>query len=339
MKFRNLIKFLTSEETRLIASIVGDARKAYRLSFIATAHREGIFRAIGTDGASVEMIAESLGITENQSGLKAWLDLGVSLGELSHDVDGYRVAGRLSRRLLSPANDPSLALLQEIADLHDLYVKRTPKLLREGRRFPMATIDGPLIARSSRTLEPLVSEAVEQTVPKLGIIRLLEIGCGSAIYIRQACELNPTLTALGLELDPDVAEIAQRNIYEWRLQDRVRVEATSILDFESSERFDLATLHNNIYYFPLDSRVGLLRKILGLLRPGGQLLITSSCQNDSPVTHALNITGAMTEGMGVLPEAGGLIRQIEEAGFVNVSGKRLIPFGGYYAFVAERGLT
>jgi SAM-dependent methyltransferase len=337
MRLRKLFKFLTSEETRLLTSIVGDARRFYRICFVATAHNEGVYRAIGSGSATVEMIAESLGVTENHSGLKAWLDLGVSLGELSHDINGYRVSGRLSRHLLSPANDPSLAFLQEIADLHDLYLKRTPKLLREGRRFPMATIDGPLIARSSRTLEPLVSESVEQTVPNQGEIRLLEIGCGSAIYIRQACERNPSLTALGLELDPEVAEIAQRNVREWQLKDRVRIEAKSILDFESSERFDLATLHNNIYYFQVSARVGLLQKVLGLLKSGGQLLITTGCQDGNPITHALNITGAMTDGMGVLPEADGLLRQLEEAGFANVSGKRVIPFGGYYAFRAVRG--
>ncbi len=311
MKLRTLFKLIAGAEARLLTSIIGDARKFYRISFVATAHKEGIYRAIGSNSASAEVIAESLGIRDNLSGLKAWLDLGVSLGELSYDLDGYRAAGRLSRQLLSPANDPSLAFLLEIADLHDLYIKRTPRLLREGRRFPLATIDGPLIARSSLTLEPLVSLAVEQTVPKHGDIRLLEIGCGSAIYIRQACELNPTLTALGLESDPEVAEMAQQNVHDWRLKDRVRIEAKSILDYESSEHFDLATLHNNIYYFPVGARVALLQKVFGLLKPGGQLLITTGCQNGNPVMHALNITGAMTEGMDVLPDVGGLRRQLE----------------------------
>jgi len=337
MKLRTLFKLIASAEAKLLTSIIGDARKFYRISFVATAYNEGIYQAIGSDSASVEVIAESLGITDNHSGLRAWLDLGVSLGELSHDINGYRVAGRLSRQLLSPANDPSLAFLQEIAYLHDLYIKRTPRLLREGRRFPMAVIDGPLIARSSLTLEPLVNEAVEQTVPKQGEIRLLEIGCGSAIYIRQACERNPSLTALGLESDPKVAEIAQRNIHDWRLKDRVRIEATSVLDFESSEPFDLATLHNNIYYFPVSARVGLLQKLFGLLKPGGRLLITTGCQDGNPVMHALNITGAMTEGMGVLPEVDGLLRQLDKAGFTNARGKRLIPTASYYAFRAVRG--
>jgi len=39
------------------------------------------------------------------------------------------------------------------------------------------------------------------------------------------------------------------------------------------------TLHDNVYYFPVDARVDLLRRFLGLLKPGGQLLITSGCQD------------------------------------------------------------
>ena len=43
----------------------------------------------------------------------------------------------------------------------------------------------------------------------------------------------------------------------------------SILDFKCSAPFDLATLHQNIYYFPVDTRVELLQTLLGLLKPGG----------------------------------------------------------------------
>jgi len=47
----------------------------------------------------------------------------------------------------------------------------------------------------------------------------------NAVYIRPAAARNPELTAVGLELRPGVAAMARDN---------------------------LATLHNNIYYFPVD---------------------------------------------------------------------------------------
>ncbi len=317
--------------------IMRDARVFYRLSFVTTAYEQGVYQAIGDGAASIESIAVALGIKENHEGLRIWLDLGVSIGELARDGHGYRIAGRLSRQLQSPANDAILALLQEIVGLQYQYVRRTPEILREGRLFPFAMIDAPLIARGSRTLEPFVSEAVEEAVPRERDVRLLEIGCGSGIYIRLACQLNPTLTALGLELDAEVAEMAQRNIRDWGLEHRVSVEARSVLDYQSSEQFDIITLHNNIYYFPVDARVDLLQRLGGLLKSGGRLLITTACQGGDPGMLALDLECAMTEGMGVLPEVNGLLGKLKAAGFVDVRSKRLIPFISYYAFLGEHG--
>ena len=72
MKLRTLFKLIASAEARLLTSIIGDARKFYRISFVATAYKEGIYKAIGSGSASVEVIAESLGITDNHGGLRAW---------------------------------------------------------------------------------------------------------------------------------------------------------------------------------------------------------------------------------------------------------------------------
>ena len=52
--------------------------------------------------------------------------------------------------------------------------------------------------------------------------------------------------------------------------------------------------------------------------------------------HSLNLWGAMTEGMGVLPEVDGLLGQLGEAGFGNARGKKLVPFTTYHAFNAMR---
>ena len=43
--------------------------------------------------------------------------------------------------------------------------------------------------------------------------------------------------------------------------------------------FDLATLHNNIYYFPVAERVSLLRHVRGFLRPGGRGAIVEPLGN------------------------------------------------------------
>ncbi len=43
----------------------------------------------------------------------------------------------------------------------------------------------------------------------LSLSGLLEVGCGSGIYIKRACELNPLLTAVGLEVQQSVADFTR----------------------------------------------------------------------------------------------------------------------------------
>src|SRR6185436_7922231 len=111
-----------------------------------------------------------------------------------------------------PASDPVAALLVEAATLHQRLILDTPGRLRASRPFTLADQDGALVARSSRTLEPIVCDAVDDVVPRRGTLRLFEIGCGSGIYIRHAATRNPELTALGLELQPEVATVARENV-------------------------------------------------------------------------------------------------------------------------------
>jgi SAM-dependent methyltransferase len=196
-------------------------------------------------------------------------------------------------------------------------------------------MDGRLIARSSRILEPLIFEMVDSVIPDVGEFRMLEVGCGSGIYIRRACLRNPDLKAVGLEIQPDVADFARQNLESWGIGQRVRVDTGDIRNYECIEPFDLVTLHNNIYYFPLSERLDLLRRLAGFLKPGGKLLLTTGCQG-SQATLVLNLWGVMTEGSGPLPVAGELFQLIEQAGFVSTQQYSLMPGQSFYAFVGTR---
>src|SRR6202043_2373160 len=121
-----------------------------------------------------------------------------------------------------------------------------------GELFSLADQDGELIARSSRVLEAFQAEVIQREVPDRGALRLLEIGCGSGVYLRYAANRNPSLTALGLELQPAVAEMARKNLRNWGLEARVSVEDGDFRERTPGELFDVATLYNNIYYFPVE---------------------------------------------------------------------------------------
>ena len=155
---------------------------------------------------------------------------------------------------------------------------------------------------------------MDSVVPEKGVIHLLEVGCGSGVYIRRACLRNPELQAVGLELQPDVADLARKNLQAWGLAERVRVDTGDIRNYTSPERFDLVTLHNNIYYFPIPERLDLIRRLAHFLNPGGKILVTTACQG-YPSTEMLNLWGQMTEGMGALPEPDDVCELMSLSGF------------------------
>ena len=169
-------------------------------------------------------------------------------------------------------------------------------------------------------------------IPSRGPFRLLEIGCGSGAYIRWASQRNPELTAVGVELQEAAAALAGENIASWGLTGRVTVEVGDIRRRTPAADFDLATLHQNIYYFPAADRPALLRHVRGFLKPGGRLLLTTECRGDSTAAAVLDLWGAMTAGCGRLPAPDELVAQLEAAGFAGVAAHSLIPGESFYAF-------
>jgi 4-hydroxy-2,2'-bipyrrole-5-carbaldehyde O-methyltransferase len=336
MKLTTLISMLRSGQLNQALALQKTITEFYRACFLAAALNEGLLQRMAPGPASLESLQQASGSQLPAAKLAAWLEVGVALGELRHDSNGYTLRGRLARRLVQPDADPQRAILQEIVILHHNLLTETPARLRQGRLLELSDSDGELIARSSRLLEPLVCEAVDAAVPAMGPLSLLEVGCGSGIYIRHACRRNPQLTALGLELQPQVAEFARANLAAWGLAERVSIETGDIRGLSPAQPFDLLTLHNNIYYFPRDEWPALLLHLKHLLRPGGRLLLTTSCLGGSAPVMMLNLWGEMTAGCGPLPDPQALAALLRAAGFDRVQVKSLLPGQSFYMFLATQ---
>jgi len=126
--------------------------------------------------------------------------------------------------------------------------------------------------------------------------------------------------------------LVRKNIADWRLGGRVRVENADIRRYRAENGVDLVTFYNLIYYFPLAERVHVLRMLAGNLRPGGRLLVTTLCRMNTPSIESMNLWSTMTEGCGPLPGKDEIIGMLRDAGFVDVKSRRLIP--GFYLYDA-----
>jgi len=340
MRWRTVIEVLRAGQTRTLLRAMRLATPFYRLVWLVTAFREGLLERLAGRPASLGELASEMALDPaDHDWLRAWLELGLRLRELRLDGDRYELRGYLARRLVRPENDAIAAILEEVATLHHMLVLETPRRLACRQRFALADQDGVLVARSSPLVRPFVHEAVDEVVARRGAFRLLEVGAGSGTYIRHAAERNPDLTALGLELQPEVAEFANANLGEWGIAARAHVEKGDVREREPEAVFDLVTFHNNVYYFPVDERVALLRHALAFLKPGGKLLLTTACSGGGLMSVGLDIWSAGTERCGRLPAPEELLAQIREAGFVGARARRLVPGQSYYAFFATRAAS
>lgn len=316
---------------------IGAALKPfYKVTYLAALGESGLLRHLAAEPATLDELAETCAARgQSREALEAWLQMGVRLRLLRLAPSGYALSG-IAKDLARPENDPALAMAQEVAGLHHKLIAHTLPRLRNGELWTLADQDGTLIARSSRIFEAFQVESIQRTFPASGALRLLEIGCGSGIYLRHAALRNPSLTALGVELQPEVAEAARKNIHSWGLDGRINVEHGDIRLKTPSEPFDIATLYNNIYYFPVEQRVDLLRHIARFLRPGGFLLLTTCCQGGSLGVEVLNLWGAATLGAGRIPAEDELVNQLRQALYSRVKTTNMIPGDRFIAFEAFR---
>jgi len=330
---------ITSGQSSLMLKLLKTSNEFYRATYVVSAIVNGVYEAFTGGRTTLPQLAEKLNKVTNREGLHSWLELGVSLGELDRSGDVYRITGSLSKALLDPVNDGYQAMIEEIVRHHYRYIMETPAKLRAHALFPFDEASGRLIARSSRVSEPLIFEVVDTAVPSIGNFDLLEVGCGSGTYIRRACGRNRALRAVGLELQEQVAVVARKNIAAWKLENRAIVEHCDVRKYHSDRAFDLVTFHQNIYYFPVADRVALGRHVLGLLKPGGRVLLTTVGQGGGPAGQALNVWVSTTEGYGPLPDPDTLCRQLGEAGYTDVSKKRLVPFESFWSFTGTKPLA
>jgi SAM-dependent methyltransferase len=340
MDTHTLAKVVKDRQLPLMLSLSKElVAPIYRGAFLAAASGAGVLRMLDAGPCDLYSIAGRLGVHDDAHLLEAWLDLGVSLGELSFDDSCYRLRSSTAKKLGQERNDTVAAALEEVVRFHVPVLADGPRMLSSGRRFGLGDQDGSVIARSTRVVQPFVEEAIERTLERRAAVRLLEVGCGSGVYVQYAAALNPRLSALAIDVQPDVAAEAAANFARWGLADRVETRCTDLADLDVEAQFDLITLHNNIYYFPEAERVAVLRRVRSLLAPGGRLLVTTSCRGGNASLEVLNLWFEYADFGGPLPDAGEFLDQLDEAGFADVKVRRLIPTEQFRAFIATNGVA
>ena len=231
-------------------------------------------------------------------------------------------------RALADGDPVLLAHYRSVLDYQGGPYEQLGELLRSGPAEGRDDL-GPharVIADVSRAAESFVTPYLGEIVRTRRPGRLLDVGCGTGVYLQAMLEAAPDATGVGIDLAADVIEDARRRIEGARLAARATLAVDDVRTYASTEdRFDLVTLINNVYYFPRDERVALYRQVRGLLTDGGELVVVTMVTPGSPASAHLHLMLVSQAGHASLPRAGELEDDLRAAGFASVTTTRLVP--------------
>jgi SAM-dependent methyltransferase len=329
LNMNSWLKLLRMPHLAAQAGIDRDMNASIRLNFLYAASSAGLLKQLREWKQRSELQCSF-------ETLDALLNVGVAIGELKRDGNRYRISGKRALALSAQDGDALAALLEEFVTYHAAVYRNIADPSVLGAKQDYLSGKGELIARSSRVLEQFMVEFVQKQVTGKGALSLLEIGCGSGIYLRHAATANPQSTGIGIDLQQDVIEATSKRLIEWGLAPRFRVLHADIRQAgaEIAGSFDLVTLYNNIYYFPENERVRLLAALRERLKPGGKLAVVSLFAGKSVTAANFEFVLSSTSGCYAIGTVENLVRQLHDAGFREVTTTRLIPVQPFFGISA-----
>lgn len=336
MNLSTLRKLVFEKNILSFLRLGSQTQTIYRCAFATAAGSSGVLGMLAARPRAAGEIAQAMQLgADKLAALEAWLECGVKVGEIALRNGQYRLKGKLSRLLAQPKNQVTASMFEEVTRYHYDAILQAPQRLKDDHAYTLDDQDGELIAKSSQILEPFVEEAVDWAFAQRAPGSVLEVGCGAGSHLRYMVRRAPQLSITAIDYQASVIDFATRNLKDWDMTGRVTLRQADVFSLDGSERFDLVTLHNNIYYFSDDQRTALLAKVRSLLRPSGRLLLTTSCRGGSPAIAALHLWWSLSDVAAGLPDKQVLQDQMIASGFTGVQARQLMPGDSYYGFLAS----
>ena len=319
------------------ALIARDLNGWLRVQFLGAALHTGLLHAL-TQPRTIQELAAVMSASDVGL-LRSLLEAGAALGEFRNDGGRWRLRGARAKALADAAMDPMAGILEEaVAYDTDVYLALGRRLKGEKPGDYLAE-NAEVVARASRLAEPVLGALVRDVVRRHRSASVLDVGCGTGIYLRHAAAASKTTTGVGVDFRPEVVAMAQRNLESWRISNRFSTRRADLRDLPAdlSGPWDLVLLFQNIYYFPPEERPGVLAR-LRALAPNGVVVVASAVSDaNDPIGSHLDIVLRSTLGNYPLPVTEEIRSELTSAGFSRVDVRRLAPRQPLRAFVARSG--
>ncbi len=335
MNLKSILAMARAPHLAVQGQLFNDLQAYVRVSFLYAASASGLLTALKTPTTLSELISKMQ--PKRPELIEPLVRVGMTLGELAEENGRYRLRGSRSRALVADDGGAIAAFAQEYVSYHGSVYRHLPERLQTGELGNYFQGTGNLIARSSRLLEPFVAVFVQDVMRAVQPTRMLEIGCGSGVYLHHAAEANPSLTGIAIDMQADVIEQTKLNLRQWGIDNRFELMVANVLNPPPSlvGPFDLVTLYNNVYYFPVDERVPLFKKIRAWLRPGGAFALVTMMRGNNLDSANFDLILQSTQGGYPLPTLDELATQLKESGFSVAMQSKLVPTELYYGVMGR----
>lgn len=304
------------------------------LIFYNTAREAGILAALATP-ATADELASRLAV-KNRPLFDSILEIGVTIGGLSRKKGKFALRGALSRAIA--AGHPVADLVQEIAQYHGDVAVNAAAFIADGGVGDYLSRFGGVIAKSSRVGEFAIRAFIGAMLDKSRALRILEVGCGSGEYLKYYVAANPGNSGLGIDKDPQAAEIAGASLAKNGIEKNFRVMQENILQPKSltAGSFDIVTSYSNIYYFSDRERPVFFRRVLELLAPGGRFMLATVFNDRCLMSKYFDVLFTATRGLYLLPHMNALLKDLRDAGFRKVTPVNIYPGMGFRGIAAYK---
>lgn len=335
MQLKYLYSFFKTFKMPGLFSVFSDFKGIVRYHFLYAALESGLLEALKTPCSRSDLI-KKLEVKKPDI-LDALLKVGISIKELNFKKDLYAIRGKRSSALVGPDGDTLSAIIEASVTYYNNSYRHAAARMKGAALGDDLKWAGDIIARFSKLSDPVIKTFISGIVPPDPGGRVLDIGCGAGLLLKTISKINPTLSGIGIDVDEAAAGQAVQNMKKWSMTEKFEIIRGDIQDMPNDiPRFNLITLANLVYYFPLEQRPDFFRTLRSRLVPGGSLAIIMNMQGKNSDFGAanLNMANAAMQGVTPLPDPVTLREQLKESGFSTVRVSDLMPGSSFVGMQA-----
>ena len=255
-----------------------DVAGLFAFQVVSVAVRQGVFAALAAQPQSSKQLAEQLHCQER--GMLMLLEALAAIGYVVEANGRYQNTSLTEKWVLSNDAFNLEALVTFWDAAAQELMPAANEVLQTGERpydFYEWVAGRPELYRAyQQQMMMSAHNAGADVVRKVNLPEqaksLLDVGGAHGLYSLLFCQQHPNLQATVLDNHAG-AQMAQENIAEYQMQDRVQTVVGDLWQTDWGGGHDIVLLFNVIHHFGADGNIDLLRRAAAALKPGGKVAI------------------------------------------------------------------